>query len=249
MSLPPTIDDADRASGAGDRDDREDWSRWEQTFRDARPVLPDAAVSRIESAMRGEIQRTAALARPRGHRWLILLIALILVTVVAVTVELVLHHRALRGTDGESVLVGPRVEDAYVVTAPPTPRLVSPTTAALPLSDPMKVIVSAASKSVDQGVTTYRGAAVVTTGLVRITCDRLTVFVGGEPQGRLLSGAGSIRANGIPGIGDVRSEEFTFNTATGEFTFTGVVTWNEGGGAHVSRSISVSRTGKRSQPE
>src|SRR6185437_4173046 len=56
--MPPTTDNpADRAREDGND---EQWAQWETTFRDARPVLPELAMLRIEASMNREIDKISA---------------------------------------------------------------------------------------------------------------------------------------------------------------------------------------------
>jgi LptA/(LptD N-terminal domain) LPS transport protein len=234
MTTPPTIDDAGRVPEEGD--DRADWSLWEQTFRDARPVLPEAAMQRIDQAIKLEVQR-AAPANTRPRRWLLVLTGLLVV--IAAAIWILMPRFNIRPTPA----VAPTIEERFPLTFSTGPRRVGPTTSALPLAEERQVIIVATGKSVDQGIATYRGPVRVTIGARRIACDTLTVFHGSDAESRLLSGKGNVHGENVLAVGAVSADEFTFNTGTGILTFTGNVHSSIDGKPAVAASLTISPDG------
>ena len=77
MTWDPNQSDEAKESARGAE---EDWARWEATFRDARPVLPEVAMERIEAAVR-KAAEARTLHRPwyrRRWTWIILFIVTLL---------------------------------------------------------------------------------------------------------------------------------------------------------------------------
>ncbi|HWE02186.1 MAG TPA: LptA/OstA family protein, partial [Tepidisphaeraceae bacterium] len=199
----------------------EEWARWEQTFRDARPVLPEAAMSRIESAIRRENDR-ADLRRPGGGpRRVWLWIAVAIASIVAVGAPLMYWRPLARlapvGNFPESTM---GVRDQYPLDLPieplPTTR---PDTGPRALT---QIVVEARSKSVQEGVATYVGPVKISAGPWRIACDRLTVFRGAG-HGALLSGAGAVHVRGVSGISGADADEMTLDSENGDLKLTGHV--------------------------
>lgn len=235
MTTPPTNDDANRAPDEGD--DRGDWARWEQTFRDARPVLPNAAMQRIDQAIKLEVQRAVpAGAHPR--RWLIVLAGAAIF--IAAAIWILMGRPNFRPTPG----IAPVIEERIPLTFSTGPRRVGPTTSALPLAEERQAVIVAAGKSVDQGIATYRGPVTVSIGTTRIACDALTIFHGQSAESRLLSGKGSVRGEHVLTIEKISADEFTFNTATGTLIFTGDVHVSIDGKAKVVPSLTITPEGK-----
>lgn len=237
MTTPRNIDGANRPE---EQDDRGDWARWEQTFRDARPVLPEAAMQRIDQTIKLEVQR-AAPSGTHSRRWLLLIAG---AAIVAAGIVWILTSRFnVRPTPG----VAPLIEERFPVTFPTGPRRVGPTTAALPLAEERQVTIVAAAKSVDQGIASYRGPVMVSLGATRIACDALTVFHGPDAE-RLLSGKGNVRGENVLTVGAVSCDEFTVNTATGLLAFAGNVHVFLDGKPAVISSLTISAEGKVETP-
>lgn len=59
----------------------EEWARWEATFLEARPVLPDVALERIEAAIRNAAPTPKA--KPWYRHWIFWMIAGLVVALLA----------------------------------------------------------------------------------------------------------------------------------------------------------------------
>ena len=107
---------------SGDPGADAEWARWEQTFRDARPVLPEVAMQRIEAAM----VRAASQSRPprRNGRWVVLLILMLGLCGFAL-LSFWLHQR-LHGGGVGTPSTAPAVTDHYKEPPPPGPQLEVP---------------------------------------------------------------------------------------------------------------------------
>ncbi len=234
MTTPPNIDDADRAPDGGE--DRGDWAAWEKTFRDARPVLPDAAMQRIDQAIKLEVQRASPASAHRG-RWPLIVTGC--VVFIAGAIWILTGRFSNRPTPGAA----PTIEERLPLTYPSAPRRVGPTTSALPLAEERQAVIVAAGKSVDQGIATYRGPVTISIGPTRIACDALTVFRESGSQSRLLSGKGKVHGENVQSVGTVSAEEFTFNTATGRIVFSGNVRVVIDGKASIVPSLTITPEG------
>jgi hypothetical protein len=108
-----------------------EWARWEQTFRDARPVLPEVAMQRIEAAM----VRAAGRSTPprRNGRWVVLLI-LVLGLCGFALLSFWLRQRLHVGGVG-SPSTAPALTDPSNVPPPPGPQLEVPDQPVLPPDD------------------------------------------------------------------------------------------------------------------
>ncbi|HZL36857.1 MAG TPA: LptA/OstA family protein [Tepidisphaeraceae bacterium] len=143
MTQPPTNNSTDSASD--DRSDA-DWARWAQTFRDARPVLPEAAMQRIEDGMRREMAQRPA---TRMNRKLSILVIIAIVLIGAAAAEwFISHHQAppaplvIRNTPAT-----PRVRDEYPLDVPFGPQLIAPDQPILQLAENADLIGEAESRS------------------------------------------------------------------------------------------------------
>lgn len=119
----------------------EEWARWEQTFRNARPVLPEAAMARIEATLRRESGggfRTSRLRR----RVFLLMAALIAINVLGFL--LISHY--FRGGAGngqpDNSAASIPITDRYPLTVPIGPLLAAPDRPILPLAENWKWISS-----------------------------------------------------------------------------------------------------------
>ncbi|MDB5354618.1 MAG: hypothetical protein JWN24_1071 [Phycisphaerales bacterium] len=129
----PTLNDADDAPR--DAASEAEWARWEQTFRDARPVLPEAAMARIEAAMRKEADAHAA--RPRRRWGWMLGFAGMLLAIGCLAAWLSVHgmHRAVTPHDGPAAAAPNQqiVEDRYPLDVQIGPQFTAPNQPVLPL--------------------------------------------------------------------------------------------------------------------
>ncbi|HZK80038.1 MAG TPA: hypothetical protein VFC46_03205, partial [Humisphaera sp.] len=93
---------------------KEEWARWEQTFRDAQPVLPEAAIARIESSIRRETDRLAVERSNRAPRRIWLWIAAIIAAGVVVVSVLKYRQSMDRGVPvANPVETVVRIRDQY----------------------------------------------------------------------------------------------------------------------------------------
>lgn len=251
MSTPPTINDpTDRPPHDGDGADG-DWARWEQTFRDARPVLPDVAMERIESTIRREADRSPE-PTSRAGRW-VLFVACLLLAVCFAGVWLAAHRagwghpRPSRDGAG-GMAVAPRVRDRYALEVPIGTRPYASQRPASGPATPPQAMVEATAKFTQEGVTTYAGPVTLTAGPRRLACDRLTVFRN-PTGGVLLSAAGHVRLTGVPALQSATADEATLNTATGELKLAGKVRLERDGASQDADSLSITRTGDVHLPQ
>jgi len=146
---------------------KEEWARWEQTFRNARPVLPEAAIARIESSIRTESNQLAVERPDGGARRVWLWIAALIAT--GIIVASLLKYWPTTQRDARVAGTGEAaaaVRDQYPLDLPiepqPTNRVDSgPRTLT-------QLVVEARSKSVQEGVATYNGSVKISAGPWRI---------------------------------------------------------------------------------
>jgi len=219
--MPPIADN----STTPDRDDDgESSNAWEAKFLAARPTLPLAAMQRIESAIDREIARQPARREDRRSLWIVVIIMAVAVGLGAAPLIHWLREAREKTSTAASaaapirnlipleVAIGPVAADAAGESRidPSAPRIAP------------QAIIQATSVSVEEGVTTYRGAVTIWAGAWQITCDRLTVFRGAGHIA-LLTGKGNIRLTGVPGVDAATADEMTLNTETGETKLSGRV--------------------------
>jgi hypothetical protein len=130
----PTLNDADDAPR--DAASEAEWARWEQTFRDARPVLPDAAMARIEALMHKEAARSVA--RPGRCGRIVTLVILVALAVGVGIWRVGEYRKNQRFTPqvGDRTAVDPSfvlVEDRYPLDVLIGPHLAAPNQPILPL--------------------------------------------------------------------------------------------------------------------
>ncbi|MDB5298886.1 MAG: hypothetical protein JWO87_549 [Phycisphaerales bacterium] len=162
----PTLNDADDAPR--DAAGAAEWARWEQTFRDARPVLPEAAMARIEARMRNEVNLHIARPHPR-RRWMLGLGGMI-VAASGVAFWWIVHtpHRTPAPPVGPP-MPGPAVTtvvDRYPLDVVVGPQLAAPNQPVLPIERYGRLIHGpggAPTAQVDQGTTPIPASA----GLLR----------------------------------------------------------------------------------
>jgi hypothetical protein len=133
-----TDNPADPAPGGSD----EEWARWEQTFRDARPVLPEAAMARIQDAIRREADPASAALPSRLRRRIIwLLTALIAINA---GIWLVLHYYKGAGEPNKSDMpvVTVNVQDTFPLDVSIGPPLTAPPRPILPLAENWQWVLS-----------------------------------------------------------------------------------------------------------
>lgn len=141
MSVPPTANDAstqppgDNATGrsADAQPSETEWAHWEQTFRDARPVLSEAAVARIESGMRREMAAVPARAPKRATRWALLALIAAAIGVGFAWIHFQRSAGPLHSIGRPSAAV--RIADRYPLAAPIGPQLFAPNLPVLPLRE------------------------------------------------------------------------------------------------------------------
>lgn len=137
----PNLNEADDAPR--DPASEAEWARWEQTFRDARPVLPDAAMARIEAAMHKEAARPAV----RPSRWgrIVTLVIFIAIAVGAGIWRFGEYRKNQRfaAQGGGSTVIDPSVvlvEDRYPLDVLIGPHLAAPNQPILPLDRYQRLI-------------------------------------------------------------------------------------------------------------
>ena len=117
--------------------DDADWARWEQKFRAAVPVLPEAAMRRIEASVRRAADKPA---KPGGNgRWVVL--GIVLAGLIGVSVLFATLHHRLRSAKNPAIpTTVPAVVDHYQVPPPPQSQVHAPDRPVLPL-DPNRDLI------------------------------------------------------------------------------------------------------------
>ncbi len=91
-------------SGPGGAD--ADWQHWEQTFRDARPILPQAAMARIEASLTRELSMSLAPPTRRWPRWIAYLAA---ATAIGGSIVSLSRYLAERPVEHDRAIVPPSI--------------------------------------------------------------------------------------------------------------------------------------------
>ena len=106
-----------------------------------------------------------------------------------------------------------------------------------------ELVVSALTKSVQEGVTVYAGQVLIKVGARRIKSDKLKVFRNAD-RGTLLTGTENVQILGVLGYLSITADEFTFNTETGDLKLSGSVQLQAVPNVITARSARITRTGE-----
>jgi len=207
----------------GDDDRSGEWTQWDQTFRNARPLLPDVALARIEASVRREAVRLAEARAKRPRRIIFFAAALVAAGAAGWSAKIYWNSHSAPPKDFTAAnRTSPQVRDEYPLDLPIEPPNLStrpPESGPRPLT---LATVQAQSKTVNEGVATYGGSVTLSAGPWRISCDKLTAFRS-TGHAALLNGIGTIHVTGISRIADATADEITFNTENGDLKLSGKV--------------------------